>query len=419
MWQKNVRYLDYNAGAPLSEAAKRVWVEALSRPDWVVANPSSRHRLGQQMAGVIYRASLQVLSSLGVRSPSDPAQSDRLVWTSSGTEANQTAIRSAFFQGAAVWIGAAEHSASHDLRADDTLTGIRQEIPLLPSGQYDWNQTYNLLKQQQLERRKKPESTPPYIFISVFWANHETGVVQDFVGLEKLRRQWCEEFPSTPIRVHLDAAQAWGKLPIEIEASEADWVSASGHKIGGPAGIGFLWCKNPGELTPLFPGSQNRGLRAGTENALGILALGAAAEAAASPAAVQNFQKATQSLRDHFERRLIEAAQSQGVGIRIWGLESPRVGNTSRVSFLGFDKYQDWVELMDLRGFALSHGSACRSQVIEPSRVLLNMGASRAEALNSVRISFGPTNSISDADDCVANLIAVYQTKSSSSSLMR
>ena len=153
--------------------------------------------------------------------------------------------------------------------------------------------------------------------------------------------------------------------------------------------MGLIWVRPGAPLEPLLPGAQSRGLRAGTENLLGITALSFAAEDL-NPS---QFISKTEALRSRLEQGL------QALPVKIWGESSPRIPNTTRLSFDGFTGDENWVELLDLRGFAVSHGSACKSQVIEPSRVLLKMGASNGEALNAIRVSTGPTTEPKDIDD--------------------
>ena len=151
-------------------------------------------------------------------------------------------------------------------------------------------------------------------------------------------------------------------------------------------------------------------MRGGTENWLGIFAAGVAAQAAANPEAIAKFQVHTTRLRDRFEKGI----QTAKIPATIWGAQVPRIGNTTRFTFDDFKSYENWVELLDLRGFAVSHGSACKAQVIEPSRVLLKMGASREAALNSIRVSFGPESIDQDVDELVAQLTELYQNKKNS-----
>jgi|GEM_PF-370748 len=392
MWQKNVRYLDYNAGSGLSASVQNKLKEVLSDDSLFWANPSSRHRPGQKIQHLLYQATLKIAASMG------PAISpDELVFTSSGTEASQTVIRSGLegvsaTSAGAVVIGAGEHSASHDL-----LNEIREknpftrELPLLPNGEYDLARLAEFFSEARALGIK-------HVFVSLFWANNETGVLTDLDALKCVISE-----SGLSVLLHLDAAQVWGKIPLDLAATPAQFVTFSAHKIGAPAGSGVIWMRPGQTLRPLFPGSQSRGLRAGTENTLGILSMGYACESLDPHA----FIARTGTLRDAFEPALIES----GIPVKIWGRSSKRVSNTSRFSLTSFRTYENWVELLDLKGYAVSHGSACKAQVIEPSRVLLAMGASREDALNSIRVSFGPSNTMDDVNGLIEALKSIYRAK--------
>jgi cysteine desulfurase len=403
MWQKIARYLDYNAGAGLSPRVKKKITELLVSDDFFLANPSSRHRAGQKIQQALFLASEKVAKSLGV-------QSDDLLFVSSGTEANQSVIRSHTGFGSrsnllaetAILIGAGEHSASYDLltefRAKNAMNVF--ELSLLPSGQYDLQNLHSHLAAASERGLKKA-------FLSLFWANNETGVMTNLVELKKV----LDSSP-IPVSLHLDGAQAWGKIPTDLKNTPANYVTFSAHKIGAPAGNGVIWMKPHSEFHPLLPGNQGRGRRGGTENALGILAMGEAAEEINATAFIEH----TLKLRTAFE----SALKASGVAVKIWGEDVSRISNTSRFSFLesspegGHQKkpYDNWVELLDLAGFSVSHGSACKAQVIEPSRVLLKMGASPVQALNSLRISFGPGNTLEDATECARAIQQIAERKS-------
>jgi len=376
MWQKNVRYLDYNAGSGLTNFVQKNLIDVLSQEDFFLANPSSRHRLGQRIQQQIYLSSLKIARSLG-----SSVIPDRLLFTSSGTEANQTVIRSAMSrltqtQGGVI-LGAGEHSATHDLIPEIELKSKwLRVLPLLPSGHYD-------LEQLKIYLDDAARVGIRSIFLSLFWANNETGVITRLDELKKI----ILESP-IPVQLHLDGAQVWGKISIDVEATPAEWITFSAHKIGAPAGTGVVWSRNEHTLEPLIIGTQNHGLRGGTENALGILACGFAAESID----VADFIAKTSVLQSGLESEL----KNSGISVKIWGQDESRVSNTTRFSFLNFSTYENWVELLDLAGFAVSHGSACKSKTIEPSRVLVEMGATKSEALNAIRVSFGPTNTLED-----------------------
>jgi cysteine desulfurase len=190
---------------------------------------------------------------------------------------------------------------------------------------------------------------------------------------------------------------------LELDHLNADFVTFSSHKIGAPAGTGVIWVRKGASFDPLFTGSQARGRRGGTENLLGIVATGLAAE----ELDVESFQQHTKPLI----ARLEDGLSFIGHPVRIWGKDSARVPNTSRFSLLNFHSYENWVELLDLRGFAVSHGSACKAQIIEPSHVLLKMGATQHEALNSLRVSLGLDNSRDDIDGFLTALHQILVQK--------
>jgi cysteine desulfurase len=391
MWQKNVRYLDYNAGSGLSSFVQQKLIETLQNSlasDSLLVNPSSLHRLGQKVQHQLYQASKKIAASLG-----ENVSTDELVFTSSGTESSQTVIRSCFEDANAVIIGAGEHSASHGLLEEARNSKIKftAELPLLSNGQYDLVKLQNyfaVLKEQGLS----------VVFLSLFWANNETGALADLVALKKVI-----DDSGLQVVLHLDGAQVWGKIELNLIQTPAHFITFSAHKIGALAGSGVIWMRKGTSLRPVFRGSQSRGLRAGTENAFGILAMGYAAESM-NP---QKFIEITGRLQSAFEAGLNES----GLPVRIWAQESKRVSNTTRFSMTSFHVYENWVELLDLKGFAVSHGSACKSKVIEPSRVLLNMGASRADALNSIRISFSPSNTIEDVQELIIALKTIHAAK--------
>jgi cysteine desulfurase len=233
------------------------------------------------------------------------------------------------------------------------------------------------------------------VFLSLFWANNETGAITPLSELSTVLR--CSGLSTT---LHLDGAQVWGKILFDLFETPADFVTFSGHKIGAPAGVGLIWIRPGTVLHALIPGSQNGGLRGGTENLLGIVALSFACDEL-NP---QSFATHTEILRNRLETGL-------GNTVRVWAQEADRISNTSRFSFIGFEGYENWVELLDLRGFAISHGSACKSKVIEPSRVLLKMGATRAEALNAIRVSFGKTSNESDVDEFIMAIRSILGEK--------
>ena len=385
MWQKNVRYLDYNATSGITGSVRKKLIETLSRADFYFANPSSQHQWGQQSQQALVRAGMKIASSFG-----NGIDSKQLVFTSSGTEANQTVIRSAMKFADAIIIGAGEHSASYDQLSEIPANIRSAELPLLSNGQY------NLEFLSELLNDVKQTGGCSKVFLSLFWANNETGVTTSLEKLDAILRS-----SGLSVFLHLDGAQVWGKMEIDLLKTPASYITFSSHKIGAPAGLGVIWIRPDMPFYPLVTGMQSRGLRGGTENILAISAVSFAVEELNPRAFISH----TSALRTQLENELSKHR------IKIWGQDSNRISNTCRFSILGFENYENWVELLDLRGFAVSHGSACKSKVIEPSRVLMKMGASRGEALNSIRLSFGPTTQSADIDDFLVAFQGILSEK--------
>jgi cysteine desulfurase len=388
MWAKNVRYLDYNASSGVTVAVRKKLTEILSRSDFYFSNPSSQHSLGQQSRQLLLKAEMKIAASLGKN-----VDSSQLVFTASGTEANQTVIRSAMKMAEVMIIGAGEHSASYDLLSEVPKEIRAHELPLQKNGQYDLNELARILADAK-------QSGCTKIFLSLFWANNETGVLTPLKELESVLHS-----SGLTVLLHLDGAQAWGKLELDLHQTPAHYITFSGHKIGAPAGAGVIWIRQGTKLIPLVSGSQSKGLRGGTENILAIAALSYATE----ELDLVSFTERTSSLRNRLEEGL------RKLPVKIWAEETSRIPNTCRFSVLGFKGYENWVQLFDLRGFAVSHGSACKSSVVQPSRVLLKMGASESEALNAIRISFGSDIEPIDVDEFLIAFQAILEDKTGQS----
>jgi cysteine desulfurase len=205
MWQKNVRYLDYNATSGLSVSVREKLAELLARPE-ILANPSSRHRLGQNARKILYDASLRVAKSLSTHSD-NPISIDDLLFTSSGTEANQSVLKSIAEKTSLILIGAGEHSSSKDWAEDfakshpNFQTG---EIPLLPNGQADLQALEKLLKSAKANGHER-------VGVTLTLANNETGVLLDTIALKNLFKK-IDVDTGVSVVLHLDASQAWGKI---------------------------------------------------------------------------------------------------------------------------------------------------------------------------------------------------------------
>lgn len=369
-------YLDHNATTPLAPEVMRVMVEALG----IVGNPSSAHREGQVARNAIEGARREVAQLLGC----SPAE---VVFTSGGTESNNAAIFGAMGVmhcgvmqcrerggegGEArrqVISGPLEHPSVR--RALEQLRAEGFRITVLPAD------GKGRLDPEQLERALAEE---PTALVTIQLCSHELGNVNPIAELARRARAAGALF-------HCDAIQAAGKIPLDVRALGVDLLSVSGHKLYGPKGVGALYYRQAKELPTVPPllcgGSQEKGRRAGTENVAGIVGFGEAARLARErllPAAAE-----LAVLRDRLEALLLAIPGARRHGEDRSEHRAPATSN------LGFAGVQGEVLMMglDLRGAAVSTGSACSSGSPEPSVGLLALGLSREQALEAVRFSLG------------------------------
>ena len=338
-------YLDYNATAPVWPEAADAVAEALAR----AGNASSIHEEGRAARARI-EAARRAVAALAAAEP------ETVVFTGGGTEANNQAIRAR--REPRLLVSAIEHESALLADAD------AERIPVLPEGVVDL---------AALERMLAAAEGP--VLAAVMLANNETGVVQPVAEIARLVHAHGG-------RVHCDAVQAAGKIPVDAAALGADSYALSAHKIGGPQGVGALVLRTgTGVGRFVHGGSQERGLRAGTENAAGIAGFGAAAGVAA--ARLDDF-RALAALRDRLEARLAATVP----GTVVFGADAPRLPNTSKHAMPGVES-RTQVIAMDLEGVSISAGSACASGKAALPHVLEAMAAPEAAASSAVRVSLG------------------------------
>ena len=346
-------YLDWNATAPLRKEARAAALAALG----LVGNPSSVHAEGRTARHVIEQAREQVAALVG-------AAPRNVVFTSGGTEANMSALMPTAAC-ARLLVSAIEHPS--------VLAGGRfaaesvERLPVTGRGEVDLD---------ALEARMAALAGPA--LVSLMLANNETGVVQPVSQAASL-------IHAAGGTLHVDAVQAAGRIPCDINALGADFLTLSGHKIGAPKGVGALVGRNAVALDPLVKGGgQEHGLRGGTENVAAIAGFGAAAAAARADLASERTRMA--ALRERLEARL-KAASPEMV---IFGAQSERLPNTTLFAVAGM-KAETAVIAFDLAGVAVSAGAACSSGKVQPSHVLAAMGVPPQLASAAVRVSLGPS----------------------------
>jgi cysteine desulfurase len=314
-------------------------------------NASSIHQEGQRARAAVEKARASVARLLGCR----PAE---IVFTSGGTESDNLAIFGSVRAGDHVITSSVEHHAV--LHAVERLGERGVDVSFLPvDGQ-------GMVAAEDVRRAVRPNTR----LISVMMANNETGVLQP---VEEIGRIAAE----AGVRFHVDAVQAAGKMPLDVDSIGCQLLSLSGHKMHGPQGTGALFVRRGTRVEPLFAGgAHERQRRAGTENVAGIVGLGKAAECAMGGGAAERMR----TLRDRLETGLLEHASG------INGGNTPRVPNTSNLWFDSLDG-EALVIALDLKGLAVSSGAACSSGANEPSHVLQAMGLSPDRAKSSVRLS--------------------------------
>ncbi|MGZ3689479.1 MAG: cysteine desulfurase family protein [Bdellovibrionota bacterium] len=346
-------FLDANAGAPLRTEVREALLPFLA----FLPNPSSIHSHGRKAKRALTEARERVARSLGPKT-----DAEQLIFTSGATEANQLAIRSGL--GGRV---AGAHWILTPVEHDSVLSMVNWfkarggEVSFLSVDES------GAPLAGSLEALIRPQTA----LVSVLWVNNETGVISNISEFSRIAR-------TRGIPLHVDAAQAWGKLPIDVVALGASYVTVSGHKIGSLAGSGALYVGRGVPVIAAIPGKQEKGRRGGTENGLGLISMGVAASLV-NPA---SWSDSLTPLRDRLEREV----RARISGVTVNGAGAPRVGNTINLSFEGVEG-DGLVMALDLAGFSVSSGSACSSGVLEPSHVLLALGRTRAQATAAVRIS--------------------------------
>lgn len=363
-------YLDHNATSPLRDQSRLAAEHALG----LGANASSIHARGRAARAVIEQARTNVAALAGAK----PAE---VIFTSGGTEANALALWGAV-QGAVdagtrltrLFVSAIEHGSvqANAAAVAERFAGLRLEtVPAACGGVVD----LDALEAGLGEGKGRA-------LVALMAANNETGVIQPVAEAAVLARQ-------AGALLLVDAVQAAGKMTVP----QADYVTLSAHKIGGPQGVGALILKGDAPFAPLFAGGgQEQGRRSGTENLPGIAGFGAAAECVGA-------NTETSGLRDQFETRLMQIAPEAV----IFGARSGRLNNTSNFALPGVPA-ETALMALDLDGVMVSSGAACSSGRVKPSHVLAAMGVKEDLARSALRVSFGWDSSEADVEAAVVSL---------------
>ena len=375
MTQRRLYYFDHNATTRIAPEVVEAMLPFLTEK-W--GNPSSAYAFGNQVAKEIEASRSNVAALINA----DPRE---VVFTSCGTESNNTAIQSALATNPGkrhVVTTAVEHSAviKHCERLRQTGCDVTC-LPVEPDGSLDLH---------LLEKSIRPDTA----VVSVMWANNETGVIFPIEEIAVICR-------SKGVLCHTDAVQTPGKLKIDVRSIGVDFLSLSAHKFHAPKGIGALYVKRRTKFQPyLIGGHQEHDRRGGTENVAYIVAMGRAAELAISH--LDDESTRVRALRDKLEAAIL----GQVPGASRNGGREPRLPNTANIAFDGVEAEAILLAL-DQVGVCASSGSACTTGSLEPSHVLTAMGTKPERAKGSVRFSLGIDNTDDDVDYLLKHLPAI------------
>ncbi len=358
-------YFDHNATTPVSPDVFAAMAPVMTE---VYGNASSIHQFGQSARHLLDRARREVAAMIG-------AEPKEIVFTSGGTEADNMAL-----------FGVDGHVITTSIEHPAILQAARE----LPSATVVPVDREGLVDPDAIRAAIRPDTK----LISVMHANNELGVIQPVEKIAKIARE-------AGVLFHCDGVQALGKIPVDVRG--IDLYSMSAHKIYGPKGVGALYIRKGVSLKPLlYGGPHEHKMRAGTENVAGAAGFGRAARWVVEEGAAE--AERVRVLRDRLEQGILDRIS----GTHVNGGLAPRIPNTSNMRFDGIDSEPLLISL-DLKGFAVSSGSACSSGATEPSHVLAAIGLTKEQARSSVRFSLGKSNTIEQVDaliEAVENAVA-------------
>ena len=354
----------------------------------VFGNPSSLHSTGQRAAEVLQKAREDVAEALG-------ADFNEIYFTSGGSEADNQAIRSAALFGAKkgkkhlISTKIEHHAVLHTLKK---LEREGFEVTLLDVG------ANGIVDPADVEKAIREDTA----LVTIMYANNEIGTIQPIREIGAIAHEHG-------ILFHTDAVQAFGQVPINVDEDQIDMLSASGHKLNGPKGIGFLYIRKGVKIRSfIHGGAQERKRRAGTENVPGIIGLGTAVERA-----VRTMKERTAKeieLRDH----LIERVLAEIPYCRLNGHRTDRLPNNANFSFQ-FIEGESLLIMLDMKGICGSSGSACTSGSLDPSHVLLAIGLPHEIAHGSLRLTLSEETTKEEIDyvvDCLKEIVAQLRSMS-------
>src|SRR5213080_2166656 len=364
-------YLDHNASTPVHPD---VVAEMMPYFHDVFGNPSSIHGFGRAARDAVDVARERVGRFLAVAP-------EEIVFTSGGTESDNFGVKGLALARGRGHIITSKIERHAVLRTCQTLEERGFEVTYLPVDEY------GMVAADDVKRAIRPDT----IAISVMHANSEIGTIQPVAAIGALAREHGVPF-------HVDAVQTFGKVPIDVHGSSIDLLSFSGHKIYGPKGIAGLYIRKGTKMVAIQHGGEHeRRRRAGTENVPGIVGLGKAVEIRARDMKAE--AERVSALRD----RMWEGIRARVPEVRLNGHPTERLPGTANICYRNVES-ESIVLALDLKGIAVSAGSACTAGSVEPSHVLVAMGVPLDWAMGAVRSSLGRSTTTEDVDFVVASV---------------
>lgn len=371
-------YLDHNATTPIHPQVLESMLPFLKGN---FGNPSSFYHIGRVSRTALENSRSTVAALIG-------AEPEEIIFTGSGTESNNLAIKGAAYalqdRGDHIITSSIEHPAVLNTVSALEKQGFRVSfIPVDQNGVVDPDDVKRLI-------------TSKTILVSVMQVNNETGVIQPVEDIGRIAGE-------NGIVFHCDAIQGSGKIPLNVDVINADLISLSAHKVYGPKGTGALYVRTGTPIYSLISGGrQEHGMRAGTENIAGIAGFAKALQVTLST--MEQDCRYVAELRDMLEQGIRTRIQN----IRINGCNAGRVCNTSSISFLSIEAESILLH-MDLMKIYASSGSACTTGSSDPSHVLLSMGLDGQEARSTIRFSLGPDNTRQEIEKTVDGLFEITE----------
>ena len=348
-------YFDYNATAPLHKNVIKK-IQSLKFEEF--GNPSSVHKIGRNSKKVVEEVRRNILSIL-------KAKNYDLIFTSGATESNNLAIKGFIKKNNIKTIYSLETEHASVI---DVVKSLEIEKKFFKTNS---NGTVNL---KEIEEVLSKQTTP--FLVSIMFANNESGIIHPINEIAKI----VKKFKGI---IHCDGVQSLGKIEIDLDSLDVDLFSISSHKIGGPTGIGALLINTRNNITPeIIGGGQEKNLRSGTENFLGILGFGEAMNEVKSLTKICNSE--IKNNRDLLETNLKKLSNE----IKIFGEDADRLGNTCYFAYPSMTS-ENQVIALDQKGICVSSGAACSSGKVEPSHVLKAMKVDDKYIHSAIRVSLG------------------------------